>query len=170
MACCENLFEELSPRITRMKISTPLNRSWLLCAVFFCIVTQVFWMWFSLRFWLYDASYRALAPEHYQAEVITPDDYRRLAEPGGQDVTLSNGHRMIDRQPVWYRVVLPNYKPTDDGQHYVLVTTTGTAHILPYVEGYFILIGFPAICGLIISVWNLGRVAKELRPGNQHQT
>ena len=107
-----------------------------------------------LRFVHRDAQHRALDPQHYIVQVVTAADYRRLADPANREVRLSDGHT-IHKAPIWDKVVLPNYKPTDDGRFYVLVTTKGTAHILPYVEGELIFFGVSLACGLFFSLWNL---------------
>lgn len=147
-----------------MKLSTPINRSWLLWVIFAMLMLQLIGHWVSLRFWLNDASYRSLAPEYYNVSVITPEEYRRLSDPANSDVTLSDGTHMVDRAPAWFTKVLPNYKATRDGRFYVLVTTKGTAHILPYVEGRFLLLGFLTLCGFAVSFWNLLRVCREQMP------
>jgi hypothetical protein len=45
--------------------------------------------------------------------------------------------------------------------HYVLVTTRGTAHVLAYIEPYLLLFSFLAGCGLIASIWNLMMMQRE---------
>jgi hypothetical protein len=107
-----------------------------------------------LRFVHRDAQYRSLDPQHYIVQVVTAADYGNLADPANREVRLSDGHT-IQKEPIWDETVLPKYKPTDDGRFYVLVTTKGTAHMLPYVESEFIVFGFVAAWGLFFSIWNL---------------
>ena len=59
------------------------------------------------------------------------------------------------KAPIWDKIVLPNYKPTEDGRFHVRVTTKGMAHVLPYVEDKLVFLVFLASCGLFVSLWSL---------------
>ena len=72
----------------------------------------------------------------------------------------------MDRQPIWYRRVLPNYKKV--GDHYIHVTTLGTAHYYRrWIEDTVPLM-FWTICGLFVTQWDLRRrLAKTRGPDSQ---
>jgi hypothetical protein len=137
-----------------MRFLNPATRILLVPVLFFLLLTCIFWSWVFMRFLHYEAQYRSLAPEHYNVDVVTAEDYRLLADPENREVTLSDG-TTIRKAPIWDDVILPKYKPVRNGTHYVLVRTKGTAHFLPYVSGYFLMFGFLAACGLAVSLWNL---------------
>ena len=137
-----------------MRLLNSETRRLLPAAVFCVLLAFLVSFWIMLRFVHWDAQYRALDPRHYKIQVVTAADYVRLADPANRVVKLSDGPT-IEKAPLWEEVVLRNYRPTDDGRFYVLVTTKGTAHILPYVEGDLVVFGFFAACGLFFSLWNL---------------
>ena len=136
-----------------MKLLNPATRRLIPAAVFCVLLMAVLGCWHSLQFVHWDAQYRSMDPQHYIVEVVTATDYHNLADPANREVKLSNGHT-IQKAPIWEETILPKYKPTDDGRFYVLVTTKGTAHVLPYVSGYLFMFGFFAVCGLVLSLWN----------------
>lgn len=121
--------------------------------IFALLLITVAIQWITMALVHRDAQYRLLAPQYYLVEVLTPADYRLLADPSNRDVVLSDGRR-IEKAPAWDEIVLPSYKLADDGKFYVLVTTKGTAHMLPYVGPHFLMLGFLAACGLLASLWN----------------
>ena len=139
-----------------MRFLTPATRRLIPFAIFAVLLINVASQWVMMAFVHRDAQYRLLAPEHYKVQVLTPADYHLLADPSNRDVVLSDG-TTLHKAPVWDKIALPNYKPTDDGKFYVLVTTKGTAHLLSYVGPHFLIIGFIAACGLLASLWNLRR-------------
>ena len=112
--------------------------------------------WVYVRFVHYESQYRVLPVESYQAELITAGDYAKLQDRSLNEVELSNGIKLSDRQPVWFEVILPNYKKVDEhGEHYVLVTTLGTAHYYyRWISDAFPLMMFIGI-GLFFSYWDL---------------
>jgi DNA-directed RNA polymerase specialized sigma24 family protein len=138
----------------KMRLLNPSTRRLIPIAVFAVLLCVVASRWIMMHFVLRDAQYRSLDPQYYIVQVVPAADYRNLADPANREVRLSDG-TTIRKAPIWDEVVLPNYRPTDDGQFYVRVTTKGTAHVLPYVDGDFLLFGFVTACGLLISVWNL---------------
>ena len=119
--------------------------------------------WVMMSLVLRESQNRSLAPEHYTLQIVTAEYYRRLADPANRQVELADGTKYI-KAPIWDELVLPNYKPTDDGRFYVLVRTNGTAHYLPQVTQDFLLIGILAACGLAASIWNLRRRIEDLAP------
>ena len=137
-----------------MRYLNPATRRFLVPVIFALLLGSIFWAWIFMRFLHYEGQYRSLAPEHYDVEVVTADDYRLLADPAYPEVTLSGG-TTTRKEPIWYEVVLPKYRPVRNGTYYVLVTTKGTAHFLPYIGGHFFMFGFLAACGLLVSLWNL---------------
>lgn len=136
-----------------MRFLNPSTYRLLPSVILAMLLITVVLQWITMNVVHRDAQYRSLAPEYYLVEVLTPTDYRLLADPSNRDVVLSDGRR-IEKAPVWDEIVLPNYKLTDDGKFYVRVTTKGTAHMLPYVGPHFLMLGFLAACGLLASLWN----------------
>lgn len=94
--------------------------------IFAMIFFQVVASWVFVGWFHYKSQYRTLTSDAYMAEIISEADYALLQNPNLNSVTLSNGTTVTDRQPVWYKTILPNYKKV--GDQYVLVTTVGTAH------------------------------------------
>jgi hypothetical protein len=131
-----------------------------LFAIFTVMVFHAGWSWVFARFLHYERQNRSLDPQTYDVRVITTDDYRLLSDPTKRDVTLADGTR-FQKAPVWETIVLPKYKAAGDGSHYVLVTTKGTAHVLPYLEGVLLLFGFFAACGSVASIWNVRLLHRE---------
>jgi len=121
---------------------------------------MAFWLlstWVFVRLVHYEAQIRILPADAYQVELITTADYTRLQDPSLKEVELSNGTTLLDRQPVWYERALPNYKPV--GDHYVLVTTLGTAHYYyRWITDALPLMMLTAF-GLFVTYWDLRRRA-----------
>ncbi len=44
------------------------------------LLTSLFWQWFFNQFWLYDSQNRNLNPQHYEAEVLTKEEFSRLSD------------------------------------------------------------------------------------------
>jgi hypothetical protein len=94
--------------------------------IFMMMAVQLLITWVFVRFVHYESQNHTLPIDSYSVEVITLDDYAKLQDPSLEVVELSNGTKIMDRQPAWYRIILPNYNKV--GDHYVHVTTLGTAH------------------------------------------
>lgn len=94
--------------------------------LFVLLTAQMLCSWVFVRFVHYDAQYRALEPDTYQAKIITPEDYALLQDSTKESVTLSDGSTYSDRQASFYEHIIPSYKQI--GDHYLLVTTIGTSH------------------------------------------
>ena len=107
-----------SKRTPKIRFSNPATRRLLPTVIFAILRSMVVASWGMMRFVLRDAQNRSLAPEHYNVEVLTTADYRRLADPSNRDVTLSDG-RTIHKAPIWDQAVLPNYKSTADETCYL---------------------------------------------------
>jgi hypothetical protein len=137
-----------------VKLLNAATRRVLPAAVFVTLLFELAAAWVIMRFVHRDAQYRLLAPDHYLVQVVTADDYRRLADPASRRVALSDG-TTVEKAPVWNEIVLPNFKPTDDGRFWVLVTTKGSAHLLDYVEPNYVMFGLIAAGGLAVALWNL---------------
>lgn len=122
---------------------------------FAMMAIQVLVTWGFVGWVHYDSQYRTLPKDSYLAELVTAEDYAKLQTHSFQEVKLSNGSTITDRQPVWYETVLPNYRKV--GDHYVLVTTVGTAHYYPrWIEDTFPLT-LLTVWGLFITQWDLRR-------------
>ena len=98
----------------------------------FCAVAIVWIMGETIfmRFVHYDSQYRLLKPEHYNAEVITQEDYKQLSNPENRSVKLSSG-TVLKKAEIWDSHVLPNFKSVNNDSQYVLVTLRGTAPFMP---------------------------------------
>jgi hypothetical protein len=149
-----------------MKLSNPVTRSTLLLVTFVVILMHVFWSWVFARFVHAEAQYRTLMPRYYDVQVVSAEEYQRLADRSVPKVTLSDGTTM-EKAPAWYDVVLPGYKPTPDKEHHVLVTTYGTGHVLSYLEPTLLLMGTLTCCGLGLSLWNLSLLKRESVPDGE---
>jgi hypothetical protein len=149
-----------------MRFWTPITRpSLLLTGTSFALLISIICGWVFLRFLLRESQNRLLAPEHFDVQVVTADDYRRLSDPMNREVTLSDGTH-IAKAPVWEEIVLPNYKATDDRRNYVLVMTRGTAHCLSYVEHDYLLFGLLAAWAVLLSFWNQRLLQRERPSGS----
>ena len=100
----------------------PIN--WLL-GLLIAVCFQLLISWAFVRLVHYKAQHRYLPKGSFTVEVITEDDYKLLSDRTLDEVKLSNGTTVSDRQPVFYEVALPNY--VRSGDHYVSVTSLGTA-------------------------------------------
>lgn len=128
---------------------------------FAMLAMQLLTTWVFVRFVHYESQYRTLPIDSYSVEVITLDDYAKLQDSSLEVVELSNGTKIMDRQPVWYRTILPNYKKVDD--HYVHVTTLGTAHYYFRWVTDALPLASLAVFGLFCTYLNLRRrTAKDI--------
>ncbi len=122
---------------------------------FILLAIQVLVTWCFVGLVHYDSQNRILPKETYRAELVTAEDYAKLQDRSLQEVKLSNGSRVLDRQPVWYKRALPNYKKV--GDHYLLVRTVGTAHYYRrWIEDTVPLMLLIA-WGVFITRWDLRR-------------
>lgn len=143
-----------------MKLSGPATRSILLFGIFAVLVMDIAVRWAFIRFVHVDAQNRILAPEHYDLEVVRGEEYRQLSDLANRETALSDGTKILNR-PMWEEVVLRGYKPISNEKYYVQVTTRGTAHMISYIEPYLLSFTLIAVCGLIVSIWNLKMVQRE---------
>ncbi len=143
-----------------MKFANPATRAMLLLVTFFLLLLHIGLSWGFARFGLATAQNRTLDPKYYDVQVVSAADYRRLADPAAPKVTLADG-TTVEKAPAWHDLVLPGYKPTPNGEQYVLITTKGTGHVLSYLEPILMLLGTLAACGLGLSVWNLSLIQKK---------
>ncbi len=120
------------------------------------IVIQFSTMWTFAGWFHYESQYSILPKESYLAELVTAEDYAKLQNRSLQEVKLSNGSIIYDRQPVWYERVLPNYKKVGDN-HYICVTTVGTAHIFGRLFRDTLPLMLWALFGVFVSQWDLRR-------------
>lgn len=109
--------------------------------------------WIFVRFVHYHSQHSILPVESYKAEIITAEDYAKLQDPTLDVVELSDGTKIMDRQPKWYEVVLPNYKKVGDS--YVRVSTLGTAHYYHRWLGHALPMMMLTAGGLFITWWEL---------------
>ena len=120
------------------------------------ICAFVIMQWALVRFVHYHSQNTILNPADYEVEVLGADDYKKLADPNAQTVTLSNG-KTISRSDTWSQVVFPKYKPANDANQYVLVTTKGTAHFARRYDEIAILVLPLALIALI----SIAKVSKR---------
>jgi len=114
-----------------------------------------------MQFLHYDSQYRLLNPQHYNAKVITQEDYKQLSNPENRSVKLSSGDTLTKAE-VWDSHVLPKYKPVNNGSQYVLVTLRGTA---PFMRQYYsgvLPIFVVCIFGLFCGIKQHRQTQKEL--------
>jgi len=133
-----------------MKLFNPATRKMLPLAIFLVLISVSVGFWVQFRFVLNNAQNRVLKPEHYEVQLVTAEEYRQISDPTVKNVPLSDGSTMSK----FDAYVPTGYKPTPTKDQYVLVTTNGTAHIIPYAEPYFVLFGFLACCGFMACIWS----------------
>lgn|SRR6185295_7937237 len=92
-------------------------------------VMQFFTQWAFMQFLWYHRQHQILPADSYKCKIYTAEDYRKLTDPSLDTVVFSDGSKLTDRSQAWYDVVLPQIKRVDD-DHYVQVTTLGSAHYL----------------------------------------
>jgi len=122
---------------------------------FVMMTIQVLTLWFFVGWVHYDCQNSVLPKNSYRANLITAEDYAKLQDRSLDKVKLSDGSSVAGRQPVYYETVLPNYKKV--GDHYLLVTTVGTAHYYRRWITDTIPLLLLAVCGIFITQWNLRR-------------
>jgi hypothetical protein len=126
-----------------------------LLLLFVWLTWQMVSSWVVVRFVHYDAQYRALEPDTYQAKIITPEDYALLQDSTKESVTLSDGSTYSDRQPSFYEHMIPSYKQI--GDHYLLVTTIGTSHYYYRWISDMVPLMIPIILGVIAATLHYRR-------------
>lgn len=149
-----------------MKFSQPITRGTMLFAIFAVLLTQMLGNWLINRFMLAEGQNRILSPDHFDVQVLSDSDFLLLADPSHESVELSDGSR-YEKAPVWYEVVLPGYKTVGQNNYHVLVTTKGTAHVMPYLEQLITMLGLITCCGLALSIWNLKLLQQEIASSDQ---
>jgi hypothetical protein len=123
-------------------------------------VMQFFTQWAFMRFVLYHQQYQVLPADSYICQIYTVKDYRKLADRNLDTVVLSDGSRVTNRTQAWYDVVLPQIKRVDD-EHYVEVTTLGTAHYLRNWLTATMPMVMLCILGLAASVYSIWRLRNQ---------
>ena len=119
-------------------------------------VMQFFTQWAFMRFLLYHQQYQILPSDSYICQIYTAEDYRKLADRHLDTVALSDGSQLMDRTAAWYDNVLPQIKRLDD-DHYVQVTTLGTAHYLRNWLNATMPMAILCIFGLAASLYSIRR-------------
>lgn len=125
-------------------------------------VMQFLAQWAFMRFLLYHQQHQILPADSYNCQIYTAEDYRKLADRNVDTVVLSDGSRMTDRTQVWYDVVLPQIKQVDD-EHYVRVTTLGTAHYLRKWLTATMPMAMLCMLGLATSVYSIRRLTSLIQ-------
>ena len=123
------------------------------------LIVAIGWMvtgWAFARFVHYHSQNRLLRPADYEAEVVSAADYARLSDPTATSARLSDGTE-VTKGEIWHSAVLPNYKPLDGGNRYVLVTVKGTAPFLPTLEATLIPVLIVLVIGLAFAFMPLMR-------------
>ncbi|MBT3375570.1 MAG: hypothetical protein HN742_02485 [Lentisphaerae bacterium] len=116
--------------------------------------------WAFARFVHYHSQNCLLSPVDYEAEVVSATDHARLSDANAMSVRLSDG-RKVHKTEIWHSVVLPNYKPIDGGDRYVLVTVKGTAPFLPALEATLVPVFIVLLIALVCAIRPLMRSASE---------
>ncbi len=107
-----------------------------------------------MRFLLYHQQYEILPAESYQCQLFSAEDYRKLTDRSLDTVALSDGTTLTGRTQAWYDIVLPQIKRIDDN-HYVEVTTLGTAHYFQRWLNATIPICFLCLIALAFSIYSI---------------
>ena len=113
------------------------------------------------RFWLYDKQNRLLNPDHYNAELVTRADFDQIADPNMRTIALSNGSQFTKAdRPEWEKEIISFYKPIDNSDHYIKVTTRGTAHVLRYCFESVCLSNPSILMIVVLCIYNLIKSGK----------
>jgi len=134
------------------------------------LLTSLFWQWFFNQFWLYDSQNRNLQPQHYEAEVLTKEEFMRLSDPEVATITLDDGNRQFTEAPAddWEKANIPKFKSVYDGRYFVRVTTKGTAHTLrDWYPTFVIAVCFNLmiLAALLVYLHNLSPRSSAAEPG-----
>ena len=125
-------------------------------AVLFMAIVWVVIELVLARFVHYHSQNRLLRPSDYKAEVVSAADYALLSNPDAVKVRLSDGSE-VHKAEIWHSTVLPNYKPLDGGNRYVLVTVNGTAALMPALLATLMPVLVMLVIGLAFAVMPLVR-------------
>ena len=98
-------------------------------ALLLMAMLQFVTQWALMQFLQYHKQHQTLPADSYNCQIYTREDYRKLTDPNLDTVVLSDGSQVQGRTQAWYDDVLPHIKRVDK-DHYVQVTTLGTAHYL----------------------------------------
>jgi hypothetical protein len=124
-------------------------------------VMQFFTQWGVMRFLMYH-SQQVLPADSYNCRVYTAEDYRKLSDRSLDTVVLSDGSN-LHRTPAWYDLVLPQIKRVD-GDHYIEVTTLGTAYYLRNWLTATMPMAMLCILSLAASVYSNRRLKRSSNP------
>jgi hypothetical protein len=128
--------------------NSSLSKAYWICVMLIAINT-VF-----VHFRNYDSQPNLLNPEHYNIDVLTQEDYAKLADQGNRPVTLSSGKTLT----IWDPLMPSKYKLVNNGSQYVRVTLRGTA---PFVRIWYVSAVMPiVIVGVVMGL----RGFKRKRP------
>jgi hypothetical protein len=125
-------------------------------------VLQFCTQWAFMRFLLYHQQYQILPADSYNCKIYTAEDYRKLTDRSLDTVFLSDGSQITARAQAWYDIVLPQIKQLDD-DHYVQVTTLGTAHYLRNWLNATMPMAMLCILGLAASVYSIRRLRRLMQ-------
>ena len=126
-----------------------------LWVLFVWLTFQMLSSWVFVRFVHYDAQYRALEPDTYQAKIISPEDYALLQDSTKESVTLSDGSTYSDRQPSFYNISSQIINRSAD--HYLLVKTFGTSHYYHRWISDMVPLMIPIVLGVIAATLHYRR-------------
>ncbi len=129
----------------------------------FVLLGQLVTQWYMFRYRLYDSQNLVLNPQHYQATILTADEFAQLADPNTRTVVLAAGEVTLSKPDLadWERHNLPAYQSVYDGRYYLKLTTKGTAHILPYFWSFFPQIFFFGLAAFLVLLIQAVKQARQ---------
>ncbi len=129
----------------------------------FVLLGQLVTQWVMFRYQLYDSQPLDLDPEHYQATILTAQEFAQLSDPNTRTVVLAAGEVTLSKLDLadWESRHLRAYQSVYDGLYYVKLTTKGTAHILPYFWSFFPQIFFFGLAAFLVLAIQAVKQARQ---------
>ena len=129
----------------------------------FVLLGQLVTQWYMFRVRLYDSQNLVLNPQHYQATILTADEFAQLADPNTRTVVLAAGAVTLSKpdRADWERHNLPAYQSVYDGRYHLKLTTKGTAHILPYFWSFLPQIFFFGLAAFLVLLIQAIKQARQ---------
>jgi hypothetical protein len=129
----------------------------------FVLLGQLVTQWVLFRYHLYDSQPLDLNPEHYQATILTAQEFAQLADPNTRTVVLAAGEVTLSKPDLadWENRHLLAYQSVYNGRYHVKLTTKGTAHILPYFSSFLPQIFFFGLAAFLVLLIQAVKQARQ---------
>lgn len=129
----------------------------------FVLLGQLVTQWYMFRYRFYDSQNLVLNPQHYQATILTADEFAQLTDPNTRTVVLAAGEVTLSKSDLADREShnLRAYQSVYDGRYYLKLTTKGTAHILPYFWSFLPQIFFFGLAAFLVLLIQAVKQARQ---------